>query len=272
MVQYDVNILKNELHIKYYGKLFKSNSSEVTIVYGYTNEWKDTNKIKMMKIPEGFVATISLLGYQTINFCFANENGQWDNNNNSDYTVCIVEEKKDEIIEEPFSNGIKDCGLLLISEVQGKVFLPYTAHEIQDLIDSSDNEYETAEEVIENLYIKPFNLYKYQFFARFRETVELITKRENMSLKDGIDLALELSRKRYLHPAVISACKNLDELNVYLDCLDKNELDDFKVFNIKYEITPLVIKNENNLSIKKNIIQRFVEFLKQLFTKKEESK
>ena len=34
----------------------------------------------------------------------------------------------------------------------------------------------------------------------------------------------------------ISTCKNLNELNIYLDHLESNELDKFNLFEIKYEI------------------------------------
>ena len=52
-----------------------------------------------------------------------------------------------------------------------------------------------------------------------------------------------MMKKRFLHPAIISACRSLKDLDVYLDCLDKNEIDDFKVFKIKYEVYPMLVKN-----------------------------
>ena len=55
-----------------------------------------------------------------------------------------------------------------------------------------------------------------------------------------------MMRKKFLHPAIISACRTLNELDVYLDCLDKNELEDFKIFNVKYELYPMVVKSYNN--------------------------
>ena len=41
-----------------------------------------------------------------------------------------------------------------------------------------------------------------------------------------------------LNPAVIAACKDLDELDIYLDCLDDNELDKFSCFKIEYNVPP----------------------------------
>ena len=148
-------------------------------------------------------------------------------------------------------NILKDRGTLLISEVKNKVYLPYTVEEVLNEVKNRNNEYKTVEEVIENMFTKPFDYYKFPFVSRFKESVILITQREKMSLKDGISLGTELCKKRYLHPAIISACKNLDELNVYLDCLDKNELDDFKIFKICYEMLPVVCENGFNSKINK---------------------
>ena len=44
-----------------------------------------------------------------------------------------------------------------------------------------------------------------------------------------------------LNPIVIAACRNLDELDIYLDCLQENELSDFDCFEIKFELAPKVI-------------------------------
>jgi len=141
---------------------------------------------------------------------------------------------------------VKDNGVLLISEVQNKVILPYTGKEVTDILNNENNDYQTADDVINTVFTRPFNYYKNQFVCRFKEAVDLVTTKEHMSLRDGINLGTELCKKRYLHPAIISACKTIDELDVYLDCLDKNELDDFKIFEIKYELHPTVVK-ENNI-------------------------
>ena len=42
-----------------------------------------------------------------------------------------------------------------------------------------------------------------------------------------------------LHPAIITACNSLNELDIYLACLEDDTLEDFKFFSIKYEIAPI---------------------------------
>ena len=57
-----------------------------------------------------------------------------------------------------------------------------------------------------------------------------------------MDLALELFSNYNLHPAVISACKTVNELDVYLSCLEYNELDDFHFFKTIFKISPTISK------------------------------
>lgn len=173
-------------------------------------------------------------------------------------------------INEAHNKKIKDNGTLLISEIQKKVILPYTKGEVKEIYRNNKNIYRDEYDVIDKVFTKDFYYYRHQFTSRFREAVELITKREGMSKIDGYNLGSELFLKNYLHPAVISACKNLDELNVYLDCLDKNELDDFKIFEIKYELYPTVIsKNEIGVYEKENILRKITKFIKKIFKKYE---
>ena len=80
--------------------------------------------------------------------------------------------------------------------------------------------------------------YKNAALARFKEAYNLMRKKENASITSSLDLALELTFNNLLNPAIITACKNLDELDIYLDNLSSNELDKFKIFDIKYEMLP----------------------------------
>ncbi len=142
---------------------------------------------------------------------------------------------------------IENNDTLLISEIQDKVVLPYTSNEIEELLNCEESNFKSPEEVIINKYTKPLSYYKFQFLSRYNETINLISKSDESKSLYTLTLPVEMMFKRYLHPAIISACRNLDELNVYLDCLEKNELDDFKIFNIKYEIHPIIAKeNDDN--------------------------
>ena len=126
---------------------------------------------------------------------------------------------------------------MTISEIKNKVFLPYSVSDLNEKLKENEN-YRNLQEIIDNEYKIPLDKYKNSIIARFKETYNLMRKKENASITDSLDLALELSFNNLLNPAIITACKNLDELDIYLDCLSSNELDKFNIFKIKYEIYP----------------------------------
>lgn len=131
---------------------------------------------------------------------------------------------------------LKDNNTLLISEVQNKVLLPFKASKINEILKSKNNSYNNIEQIIKEKYTIPLGNYKNKSISRYRETFILMKEKEKASLMDSIDLALEMMKNVYLHPAIITACENLDQLDVYLDCLETNELNDFPFFEVKFEL------------------------------------
>ena len=157
------------------------------------------------------------------------------------------EEKNETTFEIPISENIETNGTLLISELKGKVFLPYTKEEVAKILSENPEKYQSGSEVIEKVFTRDFNFYQHQAISRFKEAYELVCKREKYSAIDGINLGIEMFRKKLLHPAIISACRSLDELDVYIDCLEKNEVDVFKIFEIEYELSPAIVKNQESM-------------------------
>lgn len=166
------------------------------------------------------------------NFIVSSHTNSSLTNINENNTVSIKSSDKS------ISNfNIADNKVLLISEVQGKVILPYTVSDLEKKL-NNNSEYKNLQEVIDGEYTLPLSRYKNASLSRFKEAYSLMRKVEQASVMDSLDLALELMFNSLLNPAIITACKNLDELDIYLDCLSSNELDKFKIFEIKYEITP----------------------------------
>ncbi len=131
---------------------------------------------------------------------------------------------------------------LLISETSGRVLLPFNLSNLKDEIKNSKKKYSSVDEIIQKKYTIPYTVFKNPFMARFRESYKLMRNKEKASIKEAFDLGLELMFNYNLHPAIISACKNLDELDIYLDYLDNNETDKFDIFKIVFEIAPTVVK------------------------------
>lgn len=130
---------------------------------------------------------------------------------------------------------------LVISDIQGIVILPYTLEKIRNILSSSGGKYNSLSEVIEKLYTKPTKSYRFAAFSRFREAYNLMINKEHSSKFKALCLATELFSNYNLHPAIITACESLDQLDIYLSCLEDNTLDEFKYFDIKYEIAPVIV-------------------------------
>ena len=136
---------------------------------------------------------------------------------------------------------IKSNDTLLISEEEEKVFLPYTAEDLENEL--MEQEECSVAEIIEKNHIKPLKDYKNPIKARFKEAFNLMRYKEKKSFVEATMLGVELMFESNLHPAIISACRNLQELDIYLDCLDDNELEKFSCFKIVYKAMPMLTKN-----------------------------
>jgi len=164
--------------------------------------------------------------------------------NSSDEPV-VVEPENNQIAKmfeqnsaTPRDNGLNrelkaeifDNNTLLISEIQNKVVLPFSVSELEKDLEENTN-YTDLQDIIDTKYTIPLDKYKNAALARFKEAYNLMRKKENASITSSLDLALELTFNNLLNPAIITACKNLDELDIYLDYLSSNELDKFKIFD-----------------------------------------
>lgn len=165
-----------------------------------------------------------------------------------DFSKYIIENKKNNKSKK-YDNSIVTAdeidnmfleNTLIVSDTQKKVILPYKITKVVEILRNNKKKYSSMQDVIDKLYTIPIKYYKFTSIARFKEAYNLVTKKENRSKISGIKLGLELMPNYNLHPAIISACNSVDELDMYLACLHDNILDDFHIFNIKYEIAPIL--------------------------------
>lgn len=159
---------------------------------------------------------------------------------NSSNTDTYKEFKTSELTDSiPASDEeITDNRVLLISEKRNKVYLPYYISDLKHAL-KTNKAYRNLKDVVDNQYVVSLNKYKNPPISRFRESYNLMRKKEKASISDSLDLALGLTFNSSLNPAIITACSNLEELESYLDCIELNELSKFEYFEIKYEISPM---------------------------------
>ena len=173
------------------------------------------------------------------NMTFSNVEQSVDNID--DNTNNINTESNEDIQEKSIKEStqdLKDNRVLLISETQKKVFLPYNTEDLEKILQKK-KKYNSIQEVIDNEYTIPISKYKNPTLSRFKEAYKLMKNKEDFSVLESLDLAFEVTFNNSLNPAIITACKSLNELDLYLDCLETNSLDKFEPFEIKYEVLPL---------------------------------
>ena len=135
--------------------------------------------------------------------------------------------------------GKNENKVLIISEKENKVYLPYKKTELKAYLSQYPTSYYSYKNVIEKEFILPLNYFMNNpSMARFRETYSLYRDREATSIVEAFKKALSLAFKSELNPAVIAACKTKKQLNNFILCLDENKLNDFSDFEIIYDVKP----------------------------------
>lgn len=178
-----------------------------------------------------FLETKEIASYlQSFSISFTPENDEQPITSNKQNTEVLH-------IESPKNNST-----LIISEKDKKVYLPYSQKELTEYIAQYPNQYSSIDDVIEKEFILPIDFYvKHPVVARFRESYSLIRDKESRDVIDALKFSIDLMFKYELNPAIIAACKSQNQLENYLSCLDNKNLDDFKDFEIKFEISPLKV-------------------------------
>lgn len=120
-----------ESKITYSGNLFQNGSNNVNIVYGFGEAWNNTTTKPMEKTDNGFVANVRMRNFDTFNFCFSDENNNWDNNNYCNYISPILPEEAETEVDfgKDYSASIDD----IIEDILGNTTK-------QDIIANKDND------------------------------------------------------------------------------------------------------------------------------------
>ena len=88
-----------ETQIVYSGFLFQNGANSVNIVYGFGKEWNHTTTKQMEKQENGFAVNIQIEDYDIFNFCFSDNNNNWDNNNNLNYISNIIPNSEEDAFD-----------------------------------------------------------------------------------------------------------------------------------------------------------------------------
>lgn len=90
----------SRVKISYTGKFFQEGAEEVYIHYGFGLLWESLGETKMEKTELGFQTEIDLLESDSFNFCFKNENNEWDNNECNNYIFPLEKISTDLVVQD----------------------------------------------------------------------------------------------------------------------------------------------------------------------------
>lgn len=85
----DKLIENTKVKVSYTGKFYQGNNEKVFIHYGYGKNWNNVKEAEMQKTDLGYQTELQLTGDDTVNFCFKNQNNEWDNNCGANYIFNI---------------------------------------------------------------------------------------------------------------------------------------------------------------------------------------
>ena len=132
--------------------------------------------------------------------------------------------------------------ILLVSEKEKRVYLPYSKEEVLEYIKQYPEQYSSFNDVVRNEFIFPIELYlKHPLASRFRETYSLMRDREAKSILESFKYAIDIMFHYDLNPTIVAACKTQEQLKHYLKCLEEKNLTNFNDFEIKFDVNPLQV-------------------------------
>ena len=85
----DKLVSNSKVKIFYTGKFFEDKSEEVYIHYGFGLLWENADEQKMEITEFGYEAEIDIPDAESFNFCFRNQDSEWDNNEFENYCFQI---------------------------------------------------------------------------------------------------------------------------------------------------------------------------------------
>lgn len=223
-------------------ELSSDNKNLKELIEKYNKKLKETSTcvLKSTSEIEAFLFSTTFLDISE----YVSANNTNVENKNADIIVDTsnsikeIKDSKNDETKAELSNLSENT--LKISEIDGLVTLPYKIEDLKKILEENSDLYSSYSDIILAKYTIPLRNYKFSAISRYKEAYKLVRQKEHGSRRLAFSLATELFANYNLHPAIITACNNLNELDVYLSCLEYNELEDFHFFKIIYEGLPAI--------------------------------
>ena len=148
---------------------------------------------------------------------------------------------------------------LKVSEKENLVYLPFYIDELNDIYMENKEQYASFKDVLDDKYTVSLDNYKSPAVSRFKEAFKLMRIKESATILKSLELGLELFFNYNLHPAIITASRNLEELEKYLELLAQNKTQYFDGFKIIFDMAPIEVKSDLVIKEKITVTNETVE-------------
>ena len=148
---------------------------------------------------------------------------------------------------------------LKVSEKENLVYLPFYIDELNDIYMENKERYTSFKDVLDDKYTVSLDNYKSPAVSRFKEAFKLMRIKESATILKSLELGLELFFNYNLHPAIITASRNLEELEKYLELLAQNKTQYFDGFKIIFDMAPIEVKSDLVIKEKITVTNETVE-------------
>ena len=258
-----------EIVVLYKGFLFSNNlTNDVYISLGYGNMWDNKEEIRMKPSTFGYLATVKVGSGETLQFCFRDGNGNWDNNNYANYILPILE--NEEILSfktladtskvvnfEPFDQKVSDEtenkeDLFETSVVNSNSFELYKTVDLEN----TDKKSIPNDTIITQISLNPENEKVVSHTVIKAEKPEESISTAFASITDK---AKEQSVKAFDEDKVTAG-------SVYVNSIVKDIKEEPKVIE-NIEEKSMTVKEDSTLSKVTTFIERFTKSAKLAFSK-----
>lgn len=147
-----------------------------------------------------------------------------------DFTT--IDNPEDSHIEEPIPKINFPEKELIINKKLGIAILPYSISDLDELFLNNPEKYTSIQDIIDQEYTIKLKDFENSSITRYKEAFKAAKDRSNYTFSQAANFAKKLLIENEVTSLIIASCKNVEELEFYIECLNNNKLYDFHHFKI----------------------------------------
>lgn len=147
-------------------------------------------------------------------------------------TITIIDEPEEEHFEETTTQIDLPEKELIINKKLGIAILPYSIPDLDELFLNDPEKYSSIQDIIDQEYTVKLKDFENSSITRYKEAFKLAKDKSNYTFSQAANFAKIFLIENEITSLIIASCKNVEELEFYIECLNNNKLNDFHCFKI----------------------------------------